>query len=98
MAEDQKPAPSAPTPIWQTIMMVQQGLLTAMLAARFDPALFPQKLAEVRGMMRLAALQDPNYDPAQSSDHDKAVEKILAGYQAIFRSGDTAASADDKPG
>lgn len=70
------------------MLMAQQGLLTAMIAARFDPDLFAANVAAVRGTMKLAAVSDPDFSDEDRKAASKTVDEILDLYLRIVRTGD----------
>jgi hypothetical protein len=77
-----------PSPYIYALLMTQQSLLTAMIAARFNPAEFEANIAAVRGTLKMAVLTDPEYSPDQKNEADKTVDDLLALYLRIFRAGD----------
>ena len=77
------------TPFLAAMLSAQQGIITAMVAARFDPSKFEENMAAVRATMRLGAIMEGG--PGAGGEFDQ----IFDLYLQMFRSGDPNADGDD---
>lgn len=85
-------ASQALTPYLAALLYAQQGIVTAMIAARFDPKQFEENLVAVKATMRLAAIDGSgsNSDDRQAAGSN--YDEIFDLYLEIFRKGDINAS------
>lgn len=76
------------------MLFVQNAIITAMLAARFDPILFEQNIASVRATMRIAALMDAK-TPKEREIAGTEFDHIFDLYVKIFKAGTVDVSGTD---
>ena len=77
------------TPFLSAVLSAQQGIVTAMVAARFDPSKFEANMAAIRATMRLGAIMEGG--PGAGREFDQ----IFDLYLQIFRTGDPNADGKD---